>query len=218
MQPYNVLISDPPWAYRDKASAGKRGASYKYEVMDLDTIKALPVVDLVTENSICYLWATGPFLPDAIDVLDSWGFCFKTIGFCWVKKNTNSGKLAWGMGHYTRANVELVLLGVRGKGVEVVNHGIHQVVQSPRRKHSAKPDEVQACIERLHGPDIRRVELFARRRRKGWHCFGNEIPGGGDINLVDGIWQLDEGVNEELPSINTHPAKEIDLMDWLYDL
>lgn len=30
---YNIIYADPPWSYRDKASAGKRGAAFKYDVM-----------------------------------------------------------------------------------------------------------------------------------------------------------------------------------------
>jgi len=42
----------------------------------------------------------------------------------------------------------------------------------PRREHSRKPEGIHSRIERLVcGPY---VELFARERRVGWDCWGNE--------------------------------------------
>ncbi len=49
---------------------------------------------------------------------------------------------------------------------------IRQMVFSPVREHSRKPDEVRALIERYaDGP---RVELFARTKADGWMVWGNE--------------------------------------------
>jgi N6-adenosine-specific RNA methylase IME4 len=40
--------------------------------------------------------------------------------------------------------------------------------------HSAKPEALQDLAERLSpGP---RLELFARRRRAGWTCWGDQLP------------------------------------------
>lgn len=30
---YQLIYSDPPWTYRDKANAGQRGAIHKYSLM-----------------------------------------------------------------------------------------------------------------------------------------------------------------------------------------
>lgn len=190
---YDIVLADPPWSYNDKAHAGRRGADYKYPTMPLDDIKALPVADLTPtdKGSVLYLWATAPFLPVAIEVMEEWGFSYKTVAFVWVK-TTKHGKFAWGMGHYTRANAEFVLLGVRRPkvpGLPVVDHGVHSVVQALQRAHSQKPDDVMERIERLHGADVRRIELFARRRRPGWSAWGNQVPGGSDVELVDGVWR-----------------------------
>ena len=51
---------------------------------------------------------------------------------------------------------------------------MHQVIISPVREHSEKPDEVYRRIERLYpGPYL---ELFARKEREGWTTWGNELP------------------------------------------
>jgi N6-adenosine-specific RNA methylase IME4 len=92
------------------------------------------------------------------------------------------GGLFWGMGQSTRTNTEVCLIGVRGKlGRE--SGGVHQVVLAPPGRHSEKPGEVRDRIVQLLG-DRPRIELFARQRAKGWHAWGNEVPGGSDIDLV----------------------------------
>ena len=113
-----------------------------------------------------------PQLPVALAVMKAWGFTFKTVAFTWVKR-TKHGKLAWGMGSWSRANPEMVLLGVRGKPRRV-DKGVHSVVEAEVREHSRKPDEVRHRIERLMG-DGRRVELFAREKAEGWDVWGNEV-------------------------------------------
>jgi N6-adenosine-specific RNA methylase IME4 len=86
------------------------------------------------------------------------------------------------MGYWTRANAEQVWLFTRGKPQRQgkdVPQAIHTydtpAVVTSRGRHSQKPDEVQDRIERLiDGPYL---ELFARRRRAGWTCIGNELDG-----------------------------------------
>ena len=183
MSKYSIIYADPPWSYRDKCNAGKRGACHKYDVMNLDDICALDVP--AADDSMLYLWATPPMLLDAIRVMQAWGFTYKTIAFPWLK-TTKTGKLAWGMGHYSRANAEIVLLGKRGKGVPVIDHGVHSVVMSERMKHSQKPDEVAERIVRMHG-DVPRLEMFARRRMEGWDVFGNQVDGSIEIGRKEAL-------------------------------
>lgn len=174
MNKYKVIYADPPWSYRDKALAGERGVHFKYEVMRLADIKALPVQQLADENCAILMWATMPMLGDAIDVMKSWGFKFTTVAFVWVKQNED-GKLAWGMGNWTRSNAELCLLGVKGKPKRM-SAGVHQIIREARGKHSAKPGIVRQKIVELFG-DVSRVELFAREVTSGWDVWGNEVEG-----------------------------------------
>ncbi len=213
-QRFQIVLADPPWSYNDKAHAGQRGVEYHYDSMELPDIKGLPIPKLAAPDSVLYLWATPPMLKEAFAVMEAWGYKYKTVAFVWVK-TTKLGKLAWGMGNYSRANAEVVLIGVKGKGVPVLNHGVHQVVRAERGKHSSKPDEVQERIERLHGPDVSRVELFARRRRKGWSAWGNDVAP--DLELMNGVWRRIDRQVEEAPA-STAPApssSRLDFLDWL---
>ena len=69
------------------------------------------------------------------------------------------------------ANSEPCLFAARGKPKRL-NADVSQLIIESRREHSRKPACIHERIERLvAGPY---VELFARARRPGWHCWGNE--------------------------------------------
>lgn len=106
-------------------------------------------------------------------MIDAWGFVYKTIAFAWVKENKKSGGLFWGLGNWTRSNVEVCLLATKGKPKRI-NAGVHSVVMSPIGRHSEKPSEVRDRIVKLCG-DVPRIELFARQEAEGWDCWGNEV-------------------------------------------
>ena len=176
-----MIYADPPWSYRDKANAGNRGASHKYSTMSLDSIKNLPVKDLADDNCALFLWVTMPLLPDCLSVIEAWGFKYKTVAFTWVKTHSPSGKFCVGMGNYTRANAEICILATKGK-MPVKSHSVRSLIVSPRREHSQKPDEARDGIVELFG-DVPRIELFARQRIEGWHAWGDQVPGGNDVEL-----------------------------------
>jgi len=162
-------MADPPWPYRDKAHAGKRGAGYKYSLMTVNDIASLPIQEITQKNCVLFLWATPPLLKEAIYILEEWGFEYKTFAFTWIKK-TGIGTNKFGMGNYTRANAEVVLLGVKGK-LKRKNAGVSQIIESIPREHSRKPDEIYSLIEKLFGK-VSRIELFARHKHKGWTSWG----------------------------------------------
>jgi N6-adenosine-specific RNA methylase IME4 len=122
---------------------------------------------------------SGATNAEAIDIIRTWGFEFKTIALVWVKTNplakvvTLDGKgLHWGMGWYTRANAEVLLLATRGKPRRLAND-VHQIVIAAVGDHSAKPGEPRRRIEQLYGGP--HLELFGRRVTKGWTVWGNEV-------------------------------------------
>jgi N6-adenosine-specific RNA methylase IME4 len=203
MKKYKVIYADPPWTYDDKAHAGERGVSYKYNTMSIPEIRGLNVSDYCDSDCALFLWCTMPFIPDALKIMAGWGFKYKTVAFVWVK--TPRGKVPsikfsfkqisdwfyklnpivinildyikwhWGMGSWTRANAEIVLLGVRGKPVRM-SKGVHSIVLCQHLgEHSRKPDEVRKRIIELMG-DVPRLEMFARNPiSDGWDVWGDEV-------------------------------------------
>ncbi len=172
---YNIIYADPPWEYRDRANAGNRGSSHKYTVQDLKWIKSLPIPSITSKNCALFLWVTMPQLPNAFEVIKSWGFVYKTCAFTWVKRNKVSPSYFTGMGHYTRANPELCLLATTKKTLKRVDASVHSIIDTPIERHSKKPDETKTRIVQLFG-DLPRIELFARQTTKGWDSWGNESP------------------------------------------
>lgn len=139
-----------------------------------EEIQQLPIDKISNKNSVLLLWVTFPCLEEGLELLKHWGFQYKTVAFVWVKRNVKSDGLFYGMGYYTRANVEICLLATKGKPLPRKSRKVHQVIYSPVREHSRKPDEVRDRIVELFG-DISKIELFARESFNNWYCWGNQI-------------------------------------------
>jgi len=173
MEKYNILYIDPPWSYRNKNTGGsmKSGSSAKYTTMSLEEICNLPIPKIADKNSVLFLWATVPLLPEAFSVLKQWGFKYKTTIF-WRKI------MSLGMGYWFRGQVEILLLGVKGK-VKAFRCQKPNFIQCKVLKHSEKPEEFRQLImeatNKIENP--RRIELFATKKITGWDSIGYEIDG-----------------------------------------
>ncbi len=140
--------------------------------MELENIKSLPINKLAANNCHLYLWATNSFIREAFELLDAWGFKYKTM-ITWVKPN------GLGLGYYWRNNTEHCLFAIKGKG-KVMRNDMWNVVIAPRRKHSEKPPEFMDCVEEMSRAP--RLEMFSRSKRKGWDVWGNEVKSKIQIN------------------------------------
>ena len=169
---YSIIYADPPWGYQNK---GTRAAANKhYEVMTVDDIKKMPVGVIADDDCVLFMWATFPLLNKALEVIEAWGFTYKTVAFNWVKLNKRGAGLFMGLGNWTRSNSEICLLAVKGKPKRV-SASVHSVILSQIQRHSRKPDEARDRIVELMG-DLPRIELFARETAQGWDSYGNEVP------------------------------------------
>ena len=103
-----------------------------------------------------YLWVTNTFLEDGLELAKAWGFEYKTV-ITWAKDR-------FGIGQYFRGQTEPCIFAVRGVLPYKVEDGKRQqgttLLSAPRQKHSAKPREMRAMIEKVsYAP---RLELFGR--------------------------------------------------------
>jgi site-specific DNA-methyltransferase (adenine-specific) len=170
---YKILYCDPPWSYKTwNAKGGHKSASAHYSTMDVKEICNIPMQKICDKDCILFLWATYPNLPQAFEVIDAWGFKYKTGGFTWVK-TYKSGKPFIGLGYWTRANAEICLIATKGK-IQRQSKSVSQIVMERPRRHSQKPDIVRYKIIELVG-DLPRIELFARERVFGWDSWGLEV-------------------------------------------
>jgi N6-adenosine-specific RNA methylase IME4 len=158
---YRTILADPPWSTNQ---TGTRGAIRHYPLMRLPEIYALPVSQLTTDNAHLWLRVTDSNISEGMAVMEAWGFSYRSC-LTWIKPRL-------GLGNYLRNQTEQLLFGIRGRApIQFRSQGswFYASVQ----EHSHKPEEQFAIIERCSpGPY---VELFARRRRPGWHAWGNQI-------------------------------------------
>lgn len=163
---YTVILADPPWRYKSSPAAS-RSVDYHYPTMAIEDIQKMPVGELADKNAVLFMWSTGPKLAESISVVKAWGFTHQTSAV-WDKQRI-------GMGHYFRQQTEHLLLATKGKPLTPPYEArVSSLIQSPRSKHSVKPDEVYEIIECMY-PGAPRIELFARNKREGWDAWGNEV-------------------------------------------
>jgi N6-adenosine-specific RNA methylase IME4/ParB-like chromosome segregation protein Spo0J len=162
-----IILADPPWKYPGgPISTPERDAENHYPTMDLEKIVALPVADLATDDAILFLWATVPLLPQALQVIEAWGFKYRT-GMVWDKEINGAGW--WVFNRH-----EHLLVAVRGNPPKPPTTALPcSVIRERKREHSRKPEASYATIERMY-PTLPKLELFARQARQGWSVWGNE--------------------------------------------
>jgi len=143
-----------------------KGVQYHYKkVMTFEEINAYPVQEYCADDCILFMWAINNFLPESLAAMKSWGFRFETM-LTWDKQRT-------GLGQYFAYQTEQLLFGIKGHPGYKVKRVCSTLISAPREAHSKKPDVFYEIIERAsRGPYL---ELFARRRRKGWTSIGNEL-------------------------------------------
>jgi N6-adenosine-specific RNA methylase IME4 len=186
---FGVVMADVPWNYRswvaNENADSSRAAERHYRTMSLAEIEAMPVKEVVAKDAHLFFWVTMPFLFKAPAIMAAWGFKYSSSGFVWMKLKRSAGKaqlqmialselpkfLHIGMGHTTRKNVEICLLGRRGNAKRL-SKAVQEAIITPVREHSRKPDEAyERAMLYAAGPYL---ELFSREDREGWTTWGNE--------------------------------------------
>jgi N6-adenosine-specific RNA methylase IME4 len=167
---YDLIVIDPPWPFATWSAKGQgKSPSAHYRVMTLAEIMALPVRGLLNNHAVVLLWTTGAMLAQAFAVMQAWGITYKT-NLMW-RKVTRNGKVRMGCGFWARTMHEPILLGTVGKPRKIT---LLSCFDGIAREHSRKPDEFyQMITERT--PGLRRADVFAREKREGWDCWGDEV-------------------------------------------
>jgi N6-adenosine-specific RNA methylase IME4 len=167
---YGVILADPEWRFEpySRETGMDRAADNHYPTSELDDIKARDVASIAAEDCVLFLWATAPMLPQALAVMSSWGFTYKSQAI-WNKDRI-------GTGYWFRNKHEILLVGTRGE-IPAPAMGTQSVslIEAPTAEHSEKPEAFHAIIE-SYFPSLPKIELNARRARPGWDVWGNEAP------------------------------------------
>ena len=182
-QHFRCVHADPPWEFQNWGEPGDRAPENHYATMSRREIARLPVVAYAAPDCHLFLWITAPMVTQGahIPIMRAWGFEPSSLAFVWIKLNP-SWHPCWlgyiddaitfmGLGHTTRQNAELCLLGRRGSPVRL-SARVRQIIMAPIREHSRKPADVYDRIEMYCGGP--RLDLFGRQSRNGWSVVGNE--------------------------------------------
>ncbi len=171
---YNTILADPPWRFQNRT--GKMAPEHKrlnrYQTLLLNEIKEIPVQSVAGQNSHLYLWVPNALLKDGLEVMEAWGFQYKS-NIIWHKVRKDGGPDGRGVGFYFRNTTEIILFGIRGS-LRTLAPGRSQVniIRTRKQEHSRKPDELYQIIENCSPGEY--LELFARGARKNWDVFGNQ--------------------------------------------
>lgn len=193
--PFDVMVIDPPWHHYgspDKwAAAGKF-----YELMTDQEVMAMPIAAMLSKPSVVFCWATSSTLERAIQCFRAWGLHYRGVAFVWVKTRADGEPIgAQGVRpSITKPLTEFVLAGsteIRGRPLPLASEAVQQTIFAPRGGHSVKPESVQDKIETMY-PTVRKAELFARRVRSDWVCWGKGVShtketGDDGANGINGI-------------------------------
>ena len=172
---YKTIYADPPWQFQNRT--GKVAPEHKrlarYTTMKLEDIKQIPVKDVADAKSHLYLWVPNALLPQGLEVMEAWGFKYKT-NIIWEKVRKDGMPDGRGVGFYFRNVTEILLFGIRGDKNRTLEAGRSQVnlIRTMKREHSRKPDEIISLIESCSPAPF--LELFARGDRPGWDMWGNQ--------------------------------------------
>jgi len=182
MSKFSIIYADPPWDYKGQVQhTGKNGtesggAISHYSTMKLNELKRLDIPSICEKDCLLFMWSSSPHLDQAIDLMKAWGFSWATVGFAWDKQRVNPG-------FYTMSQVELCLIGKRGKIPQPRgSRNVRQLVSELRGRHSAKPIEVRNRIEEMF-PTQSKIELFARKSAPGWAVWGDEVEKDVEIKM-----------------------------------
>lgn len=166
---YGVIYADPPWRFEpwSRETGMDRAADNHYPTSRICSIAEMDVPSIAAEDCVLFLWATAPMLPQAICLIDAWGFDYRSH-FIWVKDRI-------GTGYWNRNKHELLLVGVRGNiPAPAMGTQWPSVIEAPVGEHSAKPEKFLEMID-AYFPTLPKIELFRRGApRHGWDAWGNE--------------------------------------------
>lgn len=159
---FDVIAIDPPWNYGTSFDADGRRVANPYPEMTQEQLKTLEIP--AKDNCVMFLWTTQKFIWDAKELLDTWGFTYRSM-IVWDKEKI-------GMGDLIRMQCEFCLVGIKGSPVFKDNHSVRDIIREPRREHSRKPEEFYRIVDSLCAG--RKLDFFSREERKGWFSYGND--------------------------------------------
>ena len=173
---YKVILADPPWK---QSRGGKKavrknssGKALEYPTLSLEEIEEhlKQATSLAGEDSVLFLWTIDKYLFEAQQIAERLGYKLHAR-MIWNKVTGIPAAFTIRFGH------EYLLYMYKGKLTPVATDErgkIHSVFTEKCKRHSEKPQIAYEIIERLY-PFWNKLELYARKERPLWDCWGNEV-------------------------------------------
>lgn len=174
---YDLILADPPWRQTKGGKKNVRpdssGTELDYPICSMEEIKEhlRQATSLAAgDNVILFLWTIDKYLFEAQQMAESLGYRLHAR-MIWNKVTGIPAAFTVRYGH------EYLLYMYKGKLIPVAKEErgkIHTVFTEKVHRHSQKPEISYEIIERLY-PNLKKLEMYARRQRDGWDAFGNEV-------------------------------------------
>ena len=173
---YRIIYADPPWK---QSRGGKKavrknssGKALEYPTLSLEEIEEhlKQATSLAGEDSVLFLWTIDKYLFEAQQIAERLGYKLHAR-MIWNKVTGIPAAFTIRFGH------EYLLYMYKGKLTPVATDErgkIHSVFTEKCKRHSEKPQIAYEIIERLY-PFWNKLELYARKERPLWDCWGNEV-------------------------------------------
>ena len=173
---YGIIYSDPPWPQKKgglRKVAPNQGRELDYKTLSIPEIKEIHkhFFEEVEDKHDVFMWTIDKFLHDTEQMMAELGYVLHAR-FVWDKGNGVAP------GFTVRFTHEYLLWfyqpGKMLKPVPEQRGKWATVLRERSTTHSTKPDIAYVMLETMF-PEAKKLEMFARRRRKGWDSWGDEV-------------------------------------------
>jgi len=162
---YSVIYADYPWELEASENSAQAKENFLLPVKSTELKKLqIPTED----NAILLMWSTVPTLEKALQVMNAWGFKYKS-NMIWDRQFASTGQ-------WTRSQHEILLIGIKGNFAPPSEDLLVSSVYSEEQKESfLKPSYFYEQIERMF-PGEKYLELFSQKKHSNhWEDWGNQI-------------------------------------------
>ncbi len=176
MKEYGIIYSDPPWEQKKgnkRKCRPNQGKELDYPTMSVsECIQVqIPFFNSAAEKHNVFMWAIDKYLHETEEEMKKLGYTLHAR-IIWNKTNGIAPAFTVRFSHeyllwfYKPGKMLLPRREARGKYTTVM--------REQSTYHSHKPICAYEMLENMF-PNTYKIELFARSKRNGWDCWGNEV-------------------------------------------
>jgi len=179
MKKYQIVYADPPW---NRLKGGLRKARpHQGRQLDYSTLRLPEIKHILAQINapVLFLWTIDKYLHEAEAMAYQLGYKLHAR-IIWDKENGVAPAFTIRYAHeyllwLYRERFTPIATDMRGR--------FTTVLRERAARHSAKPEIAYTLIDSLY-PNLAKIELFARQKREGWDCWGNEVESDIELEVV----------------------------------